>query len=81
MTEPQCPAVSTVLGAISVPVQRNTLPNVIRATDGYSPAEALFPPTTASDGAAHTARMAHASTRVRMGLPSRIAEGPTRFGE
>src|SRR5215213_4673059 len=47
----QWPAVSTQLGVISVPVQRNG-PKVISATAGYSPGLASFPPTTADDGAA-----------------------------
>src|SRR5262245_4449321 len=47
----QCPAVSTQSGVTSVPVQRKG-PNVISATDGYSPGLASFPPTTADDGAA-----------------------------
>ena len=37
MIEPQWPAVSTSVGAISVPVHRNDWPNVISATDGYAP--------------------------------------------
>src|SRR4051812_24851553 len=64
--EPQWPALSTVSGAISVPVHRKP-PNVIWATDGYSPGAVSVPPTTADDGAAVTASsaQAHASaTRV-----------------
>ncbi len=34
VTEPQCPAVSTQSGAITVPVQRKLLPKVISATCG-----------------------------------------------
>src|SRR3954467_13440043 len=52
VTEPQCPAVSTHVGAISVPVHRNEGPKVISATDGYAPGAASWPPTTASEGEA-----------------------------
>jgi hypothetical protein len=34
VADAQWPALSTQLGAISVPVQRKLLPNVISATDG-----------------------------------------------
>src|SRR4051812_31827962 len=60
--EPQCPAVSTQLGAISVPVHRNALPKVISATDGYFPAGAAWPPTIANDGLAVKASTAPAVT-------------------
>ena len=50
--EPQCPAVSTVVGAMSVPVHRKEEPKVISAIDGYAPGAASWPPTMASEGAA-----------------------------
>jgi hypothetical protein len=59
----QCPAVSTQSGVTSVPVHRNG-PNVISATDGYSPGLASLPPTTADDGEApaHMSAVAVADT-------------------
>ena len=56
--EPQWPAVSTVSGAISVPVQRKPLAMITSETDGNSPAAALEPPTIAIDGLAVNARAA-----------------------
>ena len=61
VAEAQWPALSTQFGAISVPVQRKLLPNVISAIDGYAPAGASFPPTMAFDGAAVSARQAQAA--------------------
>src|SRR5215211_5136535 len=60
VTELQWPAVRTVSGAISVPVQRNAL-YVTSATAGYSPGSASSPPTTASDGDAVCASATHVS--------------------
>ena len=62
--EPQCPAVSTQLGAISVPVHRNDFPKVMRATEGYGPAS--WPPTTASEDAGATASAALAAASARI---------------
>ena len=56
MTEPQWPALSTVSGEISVPVQPKA-PKVISATEGYSPGDASLPPTIAIAGDAVKARM------------------------
>ena len=50
MIEPQWPALSTVSGAISVPVHRKPLAMMTSATDGNSPGPALVPPTIAIDG-------------------------------
>src|SRR4051794_24095524 len=63
--EPQWPAVSTQLGAISVPVHRNEAPKVIRATDGYAPAAVLWPPTMAEAGEAPVRSSAPATTAAR----------------
>src|SRR3954452_10220607 len=59
--EPQWPAVSTQLGAISVPVHRNDAPKVIRATEGYAPLAVAWPPTMAEAGAAPASRSAPAT--------------------
>ena len=63
VTLPQCPALSTQSGVISVPVHRNG-PKVISATDGYSPGLAFPPPTTAEEGAAAAPSSATAVTET-----------------
>src|SRR3954469_10869264 len=63
--EPQWPAVSTQLGAISVPVHRNAEPKVMRATDGYAPLAVLWPPTMAEAGVAPARSSAPATTAAR----------------
>src|SRR3954471_3806440 len=75
--EPQCPAVSTHLGAISVPVHRNDWPNVISATAGYAPGAASFPPTTACDGAAETVRATQARTSESFRRRARVISSAT----
>src|SRR4051794_33861068 len=74
--EPQCPAVSTQLGAISVPVHRNDFPKVMRATEGYGPAS--WPPTTASEDAGATASAALAAASARIALRERFMGATTR---
>src|SRR4051812_21718663 len=78
--EPQCPAVSTTVGEMSVPVHRNALPRMTSAIDGNSPAEALLPPTTALEGAAVRTRDAAAAAAARESLRRMVMEGPTRAG-
>src|SRR5206468_6849845 len=52
VTDPQCPAVSTHWGEISVPVQPNAPPMRMSATYVNVPGAAGCPPTTAFAGAA-----------------------------
>src|SRR4051812_30945097 len=76
--EPQCPAVSTHLGAISVPVHRNDCPKVISATAGYAPGAASWPPTTAIDGAALSAMAAQGAARASVSRRTRVISSGTR---
>src|SRR5690242_4445585 len=76
--EPQCPAVSTQVGAISVPVHRNDCPNVISATAGYAPGAASFPPTMAIEGAAVRARAAHAAASARLSRRRSVISSTTQ---
>ena len=69
VTEPQCPAQSTCVESMSVPVHRNA-PNVISATDGYSPADASLPPTIADAGAVPSTHSAHDNAMIRRPLPT-----------
>src|ERR671921_19398 len=73
--EPQCPAVRTQFGAISVPVHRNESPSVTRATDGYGPAS--WPPTIAGEDAGATASAALAAASARMVLEERFIGATT----
>src|SRR3954451_17370956 len=58
---------------MSVPVQRNALPKVISATDGYEPA--VCPPTIAIEGVAEVAKSAPATASTPMNLlPLRFME-------
>src|SRR5687768_4836814 len=66
VSDEQWPAVRTVSGEISVPVHWNMKPKLICATAGYSPAEALVPPTIASEGEAVRPSEAHAIALVRI---------------
>ena len=75
VSEPQWPALSTVSGEISVPVQPNA-PKVISATEGNSPAPASLPPTMAEDGAAVKARAASATVDERTRRRRRFMAGP-----
>src|SRR3954452_7379014 len=62
--EPQWPAVSTVSGAISVPVHKKLKPKVISAIDVYLPAGAFVPPTMAFDGDATAPSPARAAVHA-----------------
>ena len=75
--EPQWPAVSTVVGEISVPVHRKA-PKVISATAGNSFGPAFVPPTTADDGAAEKARMAAMTASSVRDLRSEVMSFPTQ---
>src|SRR5262249_44181424 len=78
--EPQCPAVSTHVGAISVPVHRKDWPNVISATAGYAPGAASLPPTTAIEGAAVRARAAQTAATPTVSRRSSFISSRTRAG-
>src|SRR3954447_429787 len=75
--EPQWPAVSTQLGAISVPVHRNEAPKEIRAPDGWAPLAVWWPPTMAEAGAAPASRSALATRAARI-VERRVIWGATQ---
>ena len=56
------------------------MPNVISATDGYSPAAASDPPTMAIDGAAESASAAQAAASARGSLRRKVMPAATSAG-
>ena len=78
MIELQCPAVSTALGAISVPVQRKPLAMTTSETEGYSPGAASEPPTMAIEGEAENASAAAVAATSVESLREKVMRAATQ---